>query len=318
MQDETRLGRPLVAIILLNWNGLEDTLECLASLDKLTYPTVEVIVVDNGSEGDQAAAIADAFPKTTVLAQKENLGFCGGCNVGIKYALEHGAAYVMLLNNDTIVSPDLIEELLKGTEGLENPGAISPLILSYPDTNRVWYSDAYWIPGTAQFRLERDTDEPSDLGKRHPYETQFACGCCLLASTDAFKKVGVLDERYFAFYEEADWCARSHRLGFTSYVVPRGRIFHKGSRSTPSFVAVYLMTRNRLLWMKDNLTFFERLRSFLFLSKEVIWHAANLAGLTGSHFSKRHSRIVLRSYADYFRGRFYRWPADLESLLFTK
>jgi GT2 family glycosyltransferase len=104
------VSSPSVYIVILNWNGLDDTLECLASIAKLSYSNVKTIVVDNGSEDDQAAVIAKAFPNVYGARATENLGFCGGCNVGIKEALEKNADFVMLLNNDTLVSPALIEK----------------------------------------------------------------------------------------------------------------------------------------------------------------------------------------------------------------
>jgi len=119
---------PSINIIILNWNGIADTIECLDSIGKLTYPNVTAIVVDNGPKEDPAKQIAGAFPGAVVLPQKENLGLCGGCNVGIKYALDNGADYVMLLNNDALVTPDLVENLIAGFEKAGNAGAVSPLI----------------------------------------------------------------------------------------------------------------------------------------------------------------------------------------------
>src|SRR5215203_3182643 len=105
---------PSVHIIILNWNGLADTLECLASIRRLTYPNVRVKVIDNASANNEAEIIEKSFPEVEVLKQKENLGFCGGCNVGMKRAIEQGAGFVMLLNNDSLVSPGLIEALIEG------------------------------------------------------------------------------------------------------------------------------------------------------------------------------------------------------------
>src|SRR3972149_12101418 len=106
------MDNPKVAIIVLNWNGKNDTLECLASIDKMDYPSIYVILVDNGSQDGSVAAIQRKFPEVMIVETKSNLGFAGGNNMGIRYALRNGAEYVLVLNNDTIVDPQLIKSFL--------------------------------------------------------------------------------------------------------------------------------------------------------------------------------------------------------------
>lgn len=310
------MNLPAVYIVILNWNGLEDTLECISSLEKLTYTNVKIIVVDNGSGNNEAETIEQKFPAATVLKQAENIGFCGGCNVGIKYALENNADYVMLLNNDTLVSLDLLGNLLTGMNDLDNVGAISPLILWYPEKEKIWFSHAEWKKERAAFSLFKATDNYSKLKDSSPYETEFTCGCCLFASADMFRQEGLFDERYFAFFDEAEWCARLKRKDFKFYVVPTATIFHKGSRSTPGLVSTYLMTRNRLLWMKENLSFRNRLQSFPFLTKNLLGQFLNILGLTKEHMSKQHSRAIIQGYKDYFLGNFYKWDKKTEKIIF--
>jgi GT2 family glycosyltransferase len=310
---------PAVYIITLNWNGLDDTLDCLETVGGLTYPNVKVIVVDNDSGGDQAGVIERKFPDTLVLRQKENLGFCGGCNVGIRYALEKEADYVMLLNNDALVPPNLIEKLLCEIGSLGSVGAVSPLIRGYPDTDSVWFADAHWDRETASFISRKKNESVDDLAKTSPYPTDFACGCCMLVPSQVFARFGLLDERYFAFFDEAEWCERIRRHGLESYMAPAAFIYHKGSGSSCGMISTYLITRNRLLWMKEYLRFTERLRSLPYLAKELVWHIANLAGLSGGkHYSKQHSRVVLKGYGDYFRKKFYKWDAAAEKLIFDR
>jgi GT2 family glycosyltransferase len=303
----------MVYVVILNWNGLEDTIECLSSIAELLHPKVKAIIVDNASRNAEADVIEARFPDAVVLRQDENLGFCGGCNVGIQYALDKGADYVMLLNNDTLVLPDLIEQLLGGTDGVENVGAVSPLIFEHPQADKVWFSKAEWDTSRAQFRLDARGD--GDTGPE-PFLSEFACGCCMLIPADALRRVGLLDERYFAFYDEADWCARARKVGLGSWVIPSAKMYHKVSRSTPGLVSTYLLSRNRLLWMKENLPFRIRLKSLTYLLKEYVWHRANLLGLTGPAYSKEHSRAVVRGYSDYFRGKFYKWDRSTEGILF--
>jgi GT2 family glycosyltransferase len=308
---------PSVHIVILNWNGLSDTLECLSSLKNLSYPSVNAIVVDNASRDDQAARIAEAFPAATVLRQTENLGFCGGCNVGIRHALANGADYVMLLNNDTLVPPDLLEKLLAGLDGLEDAGAVSPIILEHPETEKIWFSRARWEAAEAQFRLARPGEKYEDFAGREPYRSDFACGCCLLAPARVFAEMGLLDERYFAFYDEAEWCARLREKGLESYVVPAAFMYHKVSRSTPSLVSTYLLARNRLLWMTENLPVREKLKSMPYLCKDVVWHFANLSGLTKKYYTRQHSRAVLQGWWDYLLGRYNKWSKSAEKIIFA-
>lgn len=295
---------------------MEDTLECLSSLESLSYPTVKAVVVDNASRDNQAETIKEKFPGAAVLKQTENLGFCGGCNVGIKYALENGADFVMLLNNDTLVPPDLIEKLLAGFENLENAGAVSPIILEHPATEKIWFSRARWEGAEAQFRLARPDEKYEDFAGKNPYLTDFACGCCLFAPAKIFETVGLLDERYFAFYDEADWCARLREKGLESYVVPSAFMYHKVSRSTPGLVSTYLLSRNRLLWMTENLHVRDKLQSLPYLLKEFIWHSLNLIGWRKGIYTKQHSRVLLRGWKDYMFGKFYKWDKKTEKLLF--
>jgi len=309
---------PTVHIVTLNWNGLEDTLECLESISKLTYPAVTTVVVDNGSRNQEAETIENRFPEAVLLKQSENLGFCGGCNAGIRYAMNNGADYVMLLNNDTLVPPDLLEKLFAGLNGLEKVGAVSPIILEYPETEKIWFSRARWEPERALFSLADGNEGYEDIAETTPYNSEFASGCCLLTPIQTFKTGGLLDERYFAFYDEAAWCSHIRRLGFESFVIPSAFMYHKVSKGTPALVSTYLLSRNRLLWMKENLNLAARARSFGYLAKEVTWHACNLLGLTKEHYSKQHSRALLQGYKDYFRRRFNRWNERTEAIIFPE
>ena len=313
-----------VHIIILNWNGLENTLECLTSIRSLSYPNLRIHVVDNASENNEAEIIEKKFAEVNVLRQKENLGFCGGCNAGIEQAFAEGADYIMLLNNDALVSPDLVEKLLGAYEKLENPGAVSPVIFKYPETKNIWFSiarwESDWKTGEAKFRLALDEDYES-LKDKNPYETEFACGCCLFVSTKVVREVGVFDERYFAFYDEAEWCARMKKKGFASYIVPTAFMYHKVGGSTPSLVSTYLLNRNRLLWASENLTLGQKARAYPVMAKEFVWHLLNAGNFIPErkrYIPRDRSRAFLQAYKDYFLRRFGKWGAETEKVIFKK
>lgn len=295
-----------VHIVTLNWNGLADTLECLASLGAASYPNLRVHVVDNGSGLSEARIIGERFPDVDLLPQPENLGFCRGNNLAMAKALDEGADFVLLLNNDTLVEPDFVTALVEASAQLPRVGAVSPVICEHPARERVWFARATWEPARAQFRLSFPGDTYAHLQGAAPYTSEFACGCCMLVPARVVREIGFLDERYFAFYDEAEWCARMARRGLLSYVVPSARIYHKVSRSTPGPVSTYLLTRNRLIWMNENLPVYVRLKSLPYLLRELVWHLRNShRRRPRSHttYSAEHSRAVVAGWRDYLTGR---------------
>ncbi len=308
---------PSVHIVTINWNGLQDTLECLASLRAQDYPSVKVHVVDNGSANDEATTIEREFPEASVLRLEKNAGFCAGGNTGIRAALDAGADYVLLLNNDTIVPPQLISQLVDGSSSVKNVGAVSPVILYHPDKDLVWYAGSVWESETAGFRHLFSGRSRKELTATEPYKSAYACGCCLLINASVLRNIGLMDERYFAYYDEADWCSRMQAGGLDCYVIPSAILYHKVSRSTASLISVYLRARNRLLWMNDHLSLRQRARSFSYLLKELVWNISNALGLRGKsrHLSRDESKAMLRAWRDYFFGKFGAWPKRIERLV---
>lgn len=311
------MSTPSVHVIVLNWHGLRDTLECLASLRRQDYPALRVWVVDNGSAEIEADTIAREHPEVEVLRQGENRGFCGGNNVGIRRALDAGADYVLVLNNDTITPPNLVSELVAQASLLARVGAVSPLIVRHPEEELVWYAGASWEPETAGFRHTLDGRPRAELCAREPYATAYACGCCLLAPVAALREVGLMDERYFAYYDEADWCSRMKDAGFECYVVPSVSVSHKVSRSTPGLISTYLMARNRLLWMREHLTRRERWSSARYLAREFVWNVLNVLGLRvgARRVSKLQSRAMLLAWRDFLGRRFGGFPRSISRLV---
>lgn len=307
-----------IAVILLNWNALQDTVECVESLLKSSYSNLIIYTVDNASHNNEANILEEKFPMVKVLPQKKNLGFCGGNNVGIKKAIEDGAEYILILNNDTLVPEDAVGKIIKEFLKMPDAGAVSPVILEYPAIDKIWFSKAAWDLSRAQFSLNPDNNTYEEIQGKNNWESEFACGCCLFTSAKILMEVGMLDERYFAYYDEADWCKRLENHGYKSYVTPKTIIYHKVSKSTPGLVSVYLMTRNRLLWMKENLSFSQRMKSFSYLSKEFVWHQCNSWGLVKGEYTKQHSRAFLRGRRDYKFGRFGRWGKKAEEIFYEK
>lgn len=243
---------PRVVIVILNWNGMQFTLDCLESLGGLDYPTVEVMVVDNGSADKSVSAIRERFPAVTVLENGENLGFTGGNNVGLRYALAQGADYGLLLNNDTEVAPDFLRRLVNAAEADTCIGMAGPTIYYYEQPDVIWSAGGSidWRRGSTRMVGVNERDE-GQMGTE-PRTVDFVTGCAMLVRRSVMERVGLFDERFFAYYEETEWCVRAGRAGYKAVHVPLARIWHKISPSTraDSSMVHYYMTRNRLLFLK--------------------------------------------------------------------
>jgi hypothetical protein len=253
---------PKVSIIVLNWNGKDDTLECLESVCQIDYPNFDIIVVDNGSSDDSVKAIQNKFPEVTVLETKRNLGFAGGNNVGIRYALKHGAEYILLLNNDTIVDSHLLKSFINASRVVQQEAIWGAKIYYYSQPDKIWYAGARWVNKVSGFHhvgqgcIDNGQDYSSIV------ETDYACGCALFINAELLNRIGLLDEEFFLTFEETDLCYRARRAGFKSYFVPEAKVWHKVSTSfggERSALYSYFLMRNRLLWAEKNLPIVKRL-----------------------------------------------------------
>ena len=244
---------PKVAVVVLNWNGLADTSECLESLGTITYANYHIIVIDNGSSGDDAQVLQERFSDSIqLIAGAENVGFAGGCNIGIRSALARGADYILLLNNDTVVDPAFLSVLVQAAEEIPDGAAFCPKICYY-DRPRVIRSTGgrvnAWM-GRA-WQVGRDRPDEGSYGHVHVEERDYADGACMLIRRGALERVGLLDEEYFAYWEETDWCARAAEAGYRSYYVSAARVWHKTARSqAPDSDYYYLYRRNALLFLR--------------------------------------------------------------------
>jgi len=217
---------PSVNIIILNWNGLKDTVECIQSLQRIDYPAFSVMIVDNGSSGGSEARIRDQFPEHTLIINSENIGFSAGNNIGIQRSLKDGAKYVLLLNNDTEVAPDFLRILVETVEADPRIGAAGPIIYYHEQPQTVWSAGGNldWS-GRAQMIGLNEIDSGQFAGSYQ--DVDFVSGCALLVKTTVLERVGMLDERFFNYFEETEWCVRIRRSGYRIVNAPNARIWHK-------------------------------------------------------------------------------------------
>jgi GT2 family glycosyltransferase len=243
---------PRVAIIVLNWNGRDDTLACLASLRRLIYPACQVVVVDNGSSDGSTEAIRAKYSDIPLIETGGNLGYAGGNNVGLSWAIEQGANYALLLNNDTEVAPDFVNELVTVAEASPSVGIVGPTIYYFDRPTVIWSAGGAidWTRGETRM-IGLDEADAGQFGRK-PRPVDFVTGCALLVKAQVIRQAGLLDSRFFAYYEEAEWCVRAVKAGFTILHVPPARIWHKISpeQRAASPQTHYYMTRNRLLFLR--------------------------------------------------------------------
>jgi GT2 family glycosyltransferase len=290
---------PRVGIVLVNWNGLDDTLECLVSLRKQDYPAWTAYVVDNGSKTPEGPAIAAAFPEARVIESKANLGFAGGNNLGVQRALDDGCDYVFLLNNDTLVpQPDALAQLVRLAQG--EPDAVVGCKIAYAsDPEVVWFAGGSL--DLAHARAEHvGVGEPASrfTGIR---ATDFVTGCALLAPADLVRRAGPWDDAYFLYFEDVDWNLRAKREGARFLLDLDVVVLHKVSRSVKKSgpVDFYYLLRNRLYFGRR----WSGARYWTTILPRGLWDAAYLYAHDLKHGDKARRRYVRRAVADWLRGR---------------
>lgn len=300
-------------MVILTYNGLADTSACLRSLEALHYPAgrYDVVVVDNGSTDGTPAAVRALFPELTVIENGANLGFAGGNNVGLRHASAHGYEYALLLNNDTVVAPDFLGRLVAACEADPAIAAAGPTIYYAEQPDLIWSAGGTidWRRGSSAMRGRGERD-CGQYGAQS--EQDFVTGCALLLRCAALERVGLLDERFFMYYEETEWCVRARRAGLKVVHVPAARVWHKipvADRVDRPHVAYY-MTRNRLLFLRTargggrawlSALIAQDLRTCLSYTIRPKWRSR-----------RRQRDAMLLGLRDYWLGRFgaasHSWP----------
>lgn len=247
------VSAPCVAVVVVHWINMDDTVECLESLSREGYHRLEVILVNNGSHDFDNAAAAAAFPGVRIVSSTENLGFAGGNNLGIARALVDGAAYVLLLNNDTTVRPGLAQSLLSAMQERE-VGIVGPVIANYYQPDKIWFAGGRYSRLTGCSYRSRPL--ASFEGTRF---VDWVNGCALFVRREVFENVGLLWDPFFLNFEEVDFCLRASKAGYKSLQVGQPLVSHKvsasgGVRGTDRFSPdkAYYFARNQVLLVRRN------------------------------------------------------------------
>ena len=288
---------PNVGIVISNYNGWQDTVQCLESLQKQTYRDFEIILLDDASTNDSVQQLQKHLTENTVfLPQEANSGFAAVNNVGMRRALADGCDWVLLLNNDTVVAPDFLETLLRETPA----GAVScPKMLFLDPPDEIWFAGGELDRATGKVKHlgGHEKDGPAFAEKK---QVSFITFCCVLLPRQVVEEVGFLDETLFMYCEDVDYCIRLADAGVPMWLLPDARIWHKAGGSAGGMLSVYYITRNTLyLTCKGKSALQIRARTLPVLISGAARYA--LTKLLGR--KKGRSYGAFRGALDFWRGK---------------
>ncbi|MDX1535493.1 MAG: glycosyltransferase family 2 protein [Candidatus Spechtbacterales bacterium] len=303
---------PSIFVIVLNWNNSTDTVECLKSFQKVQYDNYKIIVVDNNSEDNSVAEIRNFIEsheaEILLIENNENSGFAGGNNVGIKHALESGADYVMVLNNDTTVDNSILRDLVNIAVENSNAGIITPAIYFSDNKDKLWFggeSGLNWIrmEHAIYSSLENKALPVGITDKR----VNFLTGACMFIKEEVLRKIKGFDERFFLYFEDADFSLRTVNEGYDLLWTPKAKIWHKISSTTlpqaGSAIMNYYNVRNIMLLAKKHgpwwvRYFYMHIWAYYKFTKQLIKFAFP------NKYNIDLARAIMQGIQDYYRGKF--------------
>lgn len=294
------MNAPKVTIIVLNWNGKADTMECMDSLRKVTYPNYKILLVDNASTDGSVELFKKSYPDIELIVSDKNLGFAGGNNLGIRRAMEDGADMLLLLNNDTTVYPDFLDGLVLTAQSDERIGIVGPKICFYGDPQKVW---------SAGGAINMFTGAIGNIGEGLPQDSlqglkrvDYVSGCALLIKSSVVRQIGLMDEDYFLYFEETDWNVRAHEKGYISVVNNDVRILHKSGMAVRKAKdsEYYYVPRNLPLFIRKNGRWYHKLTFYpIFLMRYAFSYVLHMA--TGEPVK---SQNIVKGIKDFVKKRY--------------
>lgn len=271
---------PKIFVIILNYNGKDVLRNCLDSVYKDKYQNKEVVVVDNNSEDDSFTEARKVFSKFHFIQNNKNIGFAAGNNIAIKWALEKMADYVLLLNNDALLGEDTLDKLVIEAQKDKKCGILSPVI--YDEKGRVWFAGGKinWL----KMRAEHQNNYK---------KTDFITGCAMFISKDVFKKIGLLDDKYFLYYEDTDFSYRAKKAGFNLKIVTDAKVYHL-EKSASSNNKLYYLVLSGIKFFRKNSGFFMRIYIEIYLLIRKIKNLIDLKKFPNDQSKK----IVKKAYQE--------------------
>ena len=314
---------PNVAVIILNWNGWHDTLECLESLYRINYPNYNIIIVDNDSNDDSIQKIKkycngeikveskffqyqtknkplktieytekevennsnlsnsvknQSLPSNSLIIIKadKNHGFAGGNNIGINYAINNlKTDYILLLNNDTVVDPDFMTELVNTGESSDDIGFVGAKTYFYNKENTIQVAGGANVSFKYIISLEMGLNQIDNGSYDQNTELDYIGGSCVLCKVEMIKKIGLMDTKYFMYWEDADWGFRGSNASYKSVYSFKSKIWHKVGASSKSHFQEYYFNRNRMYFMKKNRKNLDYIEFLAYFFTSLFWHESH-------------------------------------------
>ena len=299
-------SEPTVISVVLNTNRRADTLACLASLRQSTYLNLRAIVLDNDSADGSVDAIRAGFPEVQIVRLEENHGYAGNNNVGIQAAVAQGADWVLVLNEDTVLDPRCVAELVRAGESDDRIGVVGPMVYHFDEPNVIQSAGGMLGPRWQSIHLA--LNEVDDGRLQSPRSVEWVSGCAIMVRRLVIEGVGMLDARFFYYWEETEWCLRAGRAGWRVVHVPTARVWHKGVQRDyhPKPSVTYYSTRNRLLMLAKHrapvlvwaLAWAEILRTLAAWTLKPNWRAM-----------RGHRDAMMRGTLDFLRQRWGQMPS---------
>ncbi|RMG56052.1 MAG: glycosyltransferase family 2 protein [Acidobacteria bacterium] len=305
-------GLPLVAAVIVNWNGGDLVRECVRSLVASTYPALQLIVVDNGSTDGSPQQIERAFPFVKLVLNGENLGYAEGANRGIHHALRGGASAVLIMNNDLTVDRRAVAELVSILRTQPDVGIVGAKIYRADDPSRLYcvWEELRYNHVLTRARGEYELDRGQYDGIQ---DVDCVCGAAMMVRREVFQDIGLFDPTYFAYQEQVDFCQRARQRGIRIVFVPRAKVWHHGEFSLRSrealHIKTYLLRRNSVLFMRRHGTW----RTW---PKFLLWVLASVVVALFTELGRGRPRFFVARIRGFLHG-FMNKPVD-GKLLFGK
>lgn len=288
----------MVYIILLNYNGAKDTIDCISSIRKSNYKSYRIVVVDNASTDNSLEILRkekEVYDFDLVISDKNN-GFSAGNNLGIQFALKNEAEYILLLNNDTIVEKDFLINLLETEKKYNNDIVVTSKILYFDFKNIIWYGGGSFNKITSRVK-HIEINKIDDKIDNREREVTFISGCCMLIPSKILLKVGFFEEKYFLYCEDTDYCCRLMKNNIKMIYNPKSIIYHKVNSSTKkiSNMITYYNVRNKKLIIKLYINGFKKIFANIYFYMEILKRI----------ISKEYNyKICIKALKDYKLNRF--------------
>jgi len=283
-------------VVIVNWNGSEDTISCVKSLVYANADFHRIIVVDNGSNENDLRNLGEGVTgNVEIIKNHQNLGFAAANNVGMKRALGQGCTHVLLLNNDTIVTRDFLSQLLDGLDAYPQAGIATPKILYLDRKDTIWAAGGRLVWWFNHFNIGMEQKAVACCGEARVVD--FVSGACMLLKREVIEKIGFLPLDYFMGMEDIDYCYHARQFGYLSLYWPKSEIYHKVSasymRGKLDYLIVYLGVRNSIVFRAK---YFSKARLAVYVSVLVV----SSLPLYVAHFLLR--KRDLKLMGEYIRG----------------